>query len=239
MGELQTSWTSAQFTGTYADAVSRLQEFKLYKSGTKRSWRLERNALQALLGNIKTKLKTYRIKEWSPAFGLGQQDLDEAWKVHTSKETDRARNINNEIRKAKESLRKKYAGLANGFDDKLQEITSKISNLSGELERQKTKVKDLQNLLGPMEKKLDEILVVEKECDEAKVEENDYTVFTCDDLKFELELLVTSVAKKMAFIDNQVSSQRVLFLFDQVLISLLLRFSFPQTFRSSPFSTQI
>jgi len=42
------------------------------------------------------------------------------------------------------------------------------------------------------------------ECNSANVEENDYTVFTCQDLEFELELVVQSIAKKIAFIDNQV-----------------------------------
>lgn len=44
----------------------------------------------------------------------------------------------------------------------------------------------------------------EGECNAANVEENDYTVFTCQDLQFELELVVQSIAKKIAFIDNQV-----------------------------------
>lgn len=38
------------------------------------------------------------------------------------------------------------------------------------------------------------------------MEENDYTVFTCQDLVFELELVVQGIAKKIAFIDNQVSA---------------------------------
>ena len=44
----------------------------------------------------------------------------------------------------------------------------------------------------------------EAECIAANVEENDYTAFTCQDLQFELELVVQSIAKKIAFIDNQV-----------------------------------
>jgi len=44
----------------------------------------------------------------------------------------------------------------------------------------------------------------EAECAAANVEENDYTVFTCQDLEFELELVVHAVGKKIVFIDNQV-----------------------------------
>jgi hypothetical protein len=50
---------------------------------------------------------------------------------------------------------------------------------------------------------LADVASAEKECTAANVEENDYTVFTCQDLQFELELVVQSIAKKIAFIDNQ------------------------------------
>lgn len=45
---------------------------------------------------------------------------------------------------------------------------------------------------------------VEQECVAANVEENDYTIFTHQDLQFELELVVQGVVKKIAFIENQV-----------------------------------
>jgi hypothetical protein len=48
------------------------------------------------------------------------------------------------------------------------------------------------------------VAAAETDCNAANVEENDYTVFTCQDLEFELELVVQSIVKKMAFIDNQV-----------------------------------
>lgn len=44
----------------------------------------------------------------------------------------------------------------------------------------------------------------------ANVEENDYTVFTGQDLAFELELVVQAVGKKIAFIDNQVCHAQLL-----------------------------
>lgn len=221
MEVVQTSWTNAVFAGTYTDARSQLQEFNQYKSGTKRSWVLERTDLSALLGNIQTKLKTYHLKEWLPRKGLRQKDLDEFWILHASKEADRARSINNEIRKVKEELRKRFANLANEFEKKLLKINTEISKLSGDLENQRSKVKSLQESLDPIGKSLQEILDVERECDEAKVEENDYTIFTCDDLKFELELLTTSVAKKIAFIENQVSSESEEKRFKDVLLLLL------------------
>lgn len=45
-------------------------------------------------------------------------------------------------------------------------------------------------------------------CQEAKVEENDYTVLTFDDLEHELELAEAEVRKKIAFVENQVRFTR-------------------------------
>lgn len=49
----------------------------------------------------------------------------------------------------------------------------------------------------------------ESECLAANVEENDYTIFTSQDLEFELEQFVQSIVKKIAFIDNQIVSRNM------------------------------
>ena len=49
-----------------------------------------------------------------------------------------------------------------------------------------------------------ELATAEEDCQAANVDENDYTVFTFQDLQFEHELVVQSISKKIAFIDNQV-----------------------------------
>jgi SMC interacting uncharacterized protein involved in chromosome segregation len=48
------------------------------------------------------------------------------------------------------------------------------------------------------------ILKADQRCQEAKVEENDYTVLTFDDLEYELGLAEGNIRKKIAFVDNQV-----------------------------------
>ena len=65
-------------------------------------------------------------------------------------------------------------------------------------------VQQIQTRIPAFSDELAEVASAEGECSAANVEENDYTVFNCQDLEFELELLVQSVAKKIAFIDNQV-----------------------------------
>lgn len=63
----------------------------------------------------------------------------------------------------------------------------------------------LRTKLPLLREELDEVARAEDDCKAANVDENDYTVFTCQDLEFELELLEQSITKKIAFIGNQAS----------------------------------
>jgi ABC-type transporter Mla subunit MlaD len=205
MRDIQLEWDSAVFAGSYADARSQLTTFNAYKAGLKRAWVRERTDLGTLLSNIQTKLKTYHLREWLPTEGLRQADLDSSWIALAQVEALRSRKINAEIRNAKEMLRVRFADLANNFEQTIREVTNSIARLVGELEDQLNNVKKLQKDLVPLKddhlKQLEEL---DRACREANVEENDHTVFTLDDLVFELELVSTSVAKKTAFIENQV-----------------------------------
>jgi hypothetical protein len=58
--------------------------------------------------------------------------------------------------------------------------------------------------IASLSEALSTVAQAEAECTAANVEENDYTIFTCQDLEFELELVMQSITKKITFIDNQV-----------------------------------
>ncbi|PWN31769.1 uncharacterized protein FA14DRAFT_151224 [Meira miltonrushii] len=209
MIEVQNAWTAAAFAGTYADARLQLKSFNEYKAGSKRIWVQERTDLGALLSNIQTKLKTYHLREWLPLEGLRQGDLDSAWALLAKSEASRSRRINAEIRNAKDSLRVRFANLANAFEQNLRNITTEIVSLSGDLSEQLVNVQKSQSELIPLQNDLLlELRETDRECQEANVEENDHTVYTLDDLIFELELVTTSVAKKLAFIENQIVSRQ-------------------------------
>lgn len=71
-------------------------------------------------------------------------------------------------------------------------------------QEQQEQVTQLRTKLPLFREDLAEVARAEDDCKAANVDENDYTVFTCQDLEFELELLEQSITKKIAFIDNQV-----------------------------------
>ncbi|KAF8583127.1 actin cross-linking [Ramaria rubella] len=205
----QAEWSASTFSGTYADAKAHSATFQAYKSSIKREWVTERQDLATLFGNVQTKLKTYGLREWIPRRGLGIADLDSAWSELLASEARKSRAINAQIRNIKESLRRKFADLANLFEQRLRAISSEISAMDGPLETQQQQVHDLQTRLPPLKDALLEVKSAEEECELANVEENDYTVFTGQDLAFELELAVQAVQKKIAFIDNQIVSRNM------------------------------
>ena len=72
------------------------------------------------------------------------------------------------------------------------------------LQAQQEQVRQIQTRIPALSDTLAAVAAAEAGCNAANVEENDYTIFTCQDLEFELELVVQSIVKKIAFIDNQV-----------------------------------
>ncbi|KAF8810979.1 actinin-like protein [Phlegmacium glaucopus] len=209
LSSIQSQWAAQVFTGTYTDAKEHSSEFTTYKQTTKRTWVAERQDVTTLFGNVQTKLRTYGLREYSPPAGLALSDLDAAWKVLLEKEAERSRKINAQIRQIKESLRKKFAALANDFERRLQAISNELTAIDGPLEAQQQQIQEIQLRIPALSATLSTVAQAETECNAANVEENDYTVFTCQDLEFELELVVHSIAKKITFIDNQIVSRNM------------------------------
>jgi len=124
-------------------------------------------------------------------------------------EADRSRKINAEIRSIKETLRKRFAKLAHSFETSLRGFSAELAAIDGPLEMQQTRVAVMSEDLGRLESDLDEITKAEQACDDANVDENDYTVFTLQDLQFEFDLVRQAVAKKNLFIENQIVSRNM------------------------------
>uniref|UniRef100_A0A8H7XS96 Actinin-like protein n=1 Tax=Psilocybe cubensis TaxID=181762 RepID=A0A8H7XS96_PSICU len=212
LSDIQAQWalTPTSSCTSYPAAKALSASFTQYKSTTKRTWVAERQDLATLFGNVQTKLKTYGLREYVPPAGLTLADVDEAWEKLGRVEGERWRGVNAKIREIKEDLRKRFASLAHAFERSLQDVSSSLASLSGPLESQQAQVQHIQtHRLPQLSASLKELAEAEAACEAANVEENDYTVFTCQDLEFELELVVHGVAKKIGFIDNQIVSRNM------------------------------
>lgn len=84
-----------------------------------------------------------------------------------------------------------------------------ISGLEGDVEDQLVHVRKLNDNMPPLEKFLQQIAIIDQKCEEANIEENDFTTYTYDELSYELGLVKSSVSKKLAFLDNQVVARNM------------------------------
>ena len=91
-------WQTSKFEGTYVDAKRQATDFSNYKRGLKRDWVAEKSELATLLGNIKTKLGTYRLRPYQPPPELSLEIMDREWTSLTKSEMVRGQLINETIR---------------------------------------------------------------------------------------------------------------------------------------------
>ena len=91
-------WETATFSGTYTDAKEQSTQFAAYRRNQKRKWVAEKSDLAALLGNIKTKMSTYRLRPYEPPEELRLEVLDDEWGTLLGAEKDRSQVINTKIR---------------------------------------------------------------------------------------------------------------------------------------------
>jgi len=98
IAETRKQWQAATFAGTYTDAKLQSMQFADYKKTLKRAWVAEKADLMSLLGNIKTKLGTYGLKDYVPPQHLSLANLDRVWTELMQAENKRSMQINQTIR---------------------------------------------------------------------------------------------------------------------------------------------
>lgn len=209
IAEQRTQWEEATFDGSYVDAKAQSGKFTEYKRKNKRAWVAEKSEVAGLLGNIKTKLSTYRLNPYDPPPELRLEVLDTAWSNLMKAERERSQVINETIRDIKNALRKTFADKANDFALALNTLSTSLSALEGDVEDQTDHTKKISDNLAPLEQYLDVIATLDEQCVEANIEENDYTTYTYDELEYELSLVKASVSKKLAFLENQMVARNM------------------------------
>lgn len=134
MKEILESWSSSSFDNTYQDAKKQSDDFILFKNTVKRDWVTERRALDTLLSNIQTKLKTYHLTPYTPPTGLTLTDVDNSWTNLVVGEGARRQEINKNLKLMKEELRVQYSNLANGFNNDVNNLSQSLAMLDGDLQ---------------------------------------------------------------------------------------------------------
>jgi len=210
---LKKEWETAPLGDNYNDAKAQFTAFEDYKHTSKRKWMSEKREIENLLGNIQIKLKTYNLIPYNPPEGLYPADIDDQWNSLITTEAERKRNLSNNLAEIKDQLRKSYANSANELQDSINNISIQLSGLGenedSSLEDQLNEAKKYQTEANSLEPRFKEIEDLNAKCEEAHIEDNQYCIYTPDDIKFDYELVLNTIQKKIAFIENQIVARSV------------------------------
>ena len=202
-------WVDQTFDSTYRDARQKRQEFANYKSTTRRTWIAEKQDLYALLSNLQTKLITYNMRPYNPPEGLHPKDLENVlWKELIRNENARKKLIAEKVRAARETLRQEFAESANAFHRSLGQLEQSFSNVGGDLELQLRDIETIMKNVDLLAPRLNILEEIHSRCEEASIEDNEFTSYTYDDLQYEFRLLQNILLKKRQFIENQIIARK-------------------------------
>ena len=125
------------------------------------------------MGNIQTKLQTYKLNNYAPPPGLALEDLLNTWNSLLETEASRKRAITASIRDIKDALRKSYADAANKFAQDLSNIANDVTGVEGILEAQLTAFHGFVAQLEILKKQLPLIIELNSQCEAANIEDNE------------------------------------------------------------------
>lgn len=86
----------------------------------------------------------------------------------------------------------------------IQTLSLTLTTLEGSLEDQLETVSHLVEHLEPLQYVLAELLGASDACLAANIEENDYTIYSYEDMEYEFRLARDSIQRKHKFIENQI-----------------------------------
>ena len=109
----------------------------------------------------------------------------------------------------KNALRRTFAEKANSFAHTLSTLSLAIAGLSGDLSDQLAHVRRLHANLPPLSEYLSTLATLSEKCEEANIEENDFTTYTYDEMCYELDLVRNAIVGKMGFLENQMVAREM------------------------------
>jgi len=188
---------------TYQQLLQQNNELKAYRAKEKREVFSEQSELANLLANIQSKLRSMKRPAYVPPSGLTTEEI--AALVDNLNRTERAlkQKLSIAIRDLLNELRNAFARPANALYEDLcryKQFTGEVSELplDQQLASLKQKFSEIQSTIP---KQLKVVEQAEKACDDANIEDNEFSDFTFDDLQFMYSQTVAMFNKKIVFVE--------------------------------------
>jgi len=187
---------------TYAELKEQNAQLRAYRVGEKREILAEQSELATLLSNIQSKLRSLKKPAYTPPAGLSTKDFEAKVNDLTTQERGVKNALSQAIKACLEKLRKDFADPANKLYDQLMAYRAVLETTADKpFEEQ---LKELQKNLDEMQAKvpgqLPKIEQAERLCEEANIEDNEYSDHTFEDLEFMYKQNVSLYNKKIVFV---------------------------------------
>ncbi|OMJ25164.1 Alpha-actinin-like protein 1 [Smittium culicis] len=187
----------------YSTAKNELDLFNNFKLKEKRELLMEKQDLSNLLNDIQTRLATYHIQPYQPPSGLLPSEIEKLWSSLNDLEISFRTKLLTKIDSIKKSYCKEFADEASKLHSSLAQIEQSLT-VHASLSELLFATKLLHDQLLALGASLSNLESLFQKCIQVGIEENEYTVHTFDELKFDFYLLETNISKKITFIENQI-----------------------------------
>ncbi|BGP43560.1 alpha-actinin [Rhodotorula kratochvilovae] len=197
----------------YPALLSARAALAAHKRGPKREWAREKLDTQELLGNIKVKLETYRLRGYDPPEGLRVEVVADAWKELTAAEAERGRLVAGLIQRLQEESRARYLAQADALDRALSAAQAELGALSSPAHPLHTQLDRLARLssarLPSLRSALAAVRAAEEEC--AACDALGAIEGQADgahEMQERVEALEGAVRARRAFVENQMVARK-------------------------------
>ncbi|KAK7939486.1 hypothetical protein WMY93_002812 [Mugilogobius chulae] len=172
----------------------------------------ERKAIQGIQDQVKNIGQTNNIKfsVTNPYTAITPESIDSKWEQTLQLVPQRDSALQEELSKqqSKNALRCQFASQANivgpWIKQKMEEIGRISIEMNGTLEDQLTNVRDYKESITEYKPNMDQLEGVYKLIQEALIFDNTYTQYTMEHLRVSWEQLLTTIARTISEIENQI-----------------------------------
>uniref|UniRef100_A0A672FS46 Alpha-actinin-4-like n=1 Tax=Salarias fasciatus TaxID=181472 RepID=A0A672FS46_SALFA len=172
----------------------------------------EREAIQNIQAEVQKIAQSNGIKlsGANPYTTITPQSIDGKWEKAMEMVPQRDHALQDELNKqnSNDTLRKTFATQANAvgqyIQDKMEEIGRISIEMNGTLEDQLTNLKDYQDSIMSYAPEINKLEVCHQSIQEALIFDNQYTSYTMEHLRVGWEQLLTTIARTINEVENQI-----------------------------------
>ncbi|GAA5904249.1 hypothetical protein JCM8208_006816 [Rhodotorula glutinis] len=208
------STSSPNPSTSYLSLVAHLTSLASHRRGPTRLWARDKLATQELLGNIRVKLETYRLRGYDAPEGLRVEDVANSWEELTSAQSERARLVTGLIQRLQEEARARYVAQAEALDEALLSAQGELAAIALPANPLSTQLSALDRLaasrLPALRNSLNGVLGARDACAACDALDNKLEAVASgvDELESAVGEVEEAVKARRSFVENQMVARR-------------------------------